>query len=130
MESTILSSFDTSTDIFYPDSDGQPMANNTEHFKRITSTYHGLESIFADRDDVFIAADLFWYPVEGQPRTMLTPDVMVAFGRPKGERKSYQQWREGDIAPQVVFEFLSESNTTSEMIKKALFFNRYGVQEY
>jgi Uma2 family endonuclease len=116
--------------IVYPDSDGQPMANNTEHLERIATTKYGLESAFAERDDVFVAADLFWYPVEGMPRIVLAPDVIVAFGRPKGDRKSYQQWKEGNIAPQVVFEFLSDSNTPSEMTNKALFFERYGVQEY
>jgi Putative restriction endonuclease len=55
---------------------------------------------------------------------------MVAFGRPKTERKSYRQWLEDDIAPQVVFEFLSEGNTPSEMTNKAMFFERYDVQEY
>lgn len=117
-------------DIYYPDSDGQPMANNTEHFERIATTKHGLESAFADRDDVFVAGDLFWYPVKGKPKTVLAPDVMVAIGRPKGRRKSYKQWEESGIAPQVVFEFLSEANTTPEMARKAMFFERYGVQEY
>ena len=122
-----ISSEDT---IVYPDSDGLPMANNTEHAERITTTKYGIESIFADRDDVFVAMDLFWYPVKGKPKIVLAPDVMVAFGRPKGNRKSYKQWQEDNIAPQVVFEFLSDSNTTSEMTNKAIFFERYGVQEY
>jgi Uma2 family endonuclease len=131
MESTISSPLhDTSTDIFYPDSDGLPMANNTEHLKRITTTQYGLESIFQDRDDVFVAADLFWYPVEGRPNLVQAPDIMIALGRPKHERSSYQQWKEDGIAPQVVFEFLSKSNTQSEIIRKATFFDHYGVQEY
>ncbi|EAM49910.1 conserved hypothetical protein [Crocosphaera watsonii WH 8501] len=29
---------------------------------------------------------------------------MVVFCRPKEERGSYQQWKEDNIAPQVVFE--------------------------
>ena len=131
MESTILSTLhNTSTDISYPDSDGLPMANNIEHLKRITTTQYGLESVFQERDDVFIAADLFWYPVEGRPNLVQAPDVMIALGRPKHERSSYQQWKEDGIAPQVVFEFLSKSNTPSEMIRKATFFEHYGVQEY
>ncbi|MFY7997235.1 MAG: Uma2 family endonuclease [Candidatus Kapaibacteriota bacterium] len=129
ISSALPASFAPET-IIYPDSDGLPMANNTEHFERIATTKYGLESIFADRDDVVVAGDLFWYPVKGRPRTVLAPDVMVIFGRPKGERKSYKQWEEGGIAPQVVFEFVSESNTTSEMTNKAIFYDRYGVQEY
>jgi Uma2 family endonuclease len=131
METVISSPLqDTQPDIYYPDSDGQPMANNTEHFEHIATTKYGLESVFAERDDVFVAGDLFWYPVKGRVKTVLAPDVMVAVGRPKGQRKSYKQWEEGGIAPQVVFEFLSESNTQSEMMRKAMFFERYGVQEY
>lgn len=86
--------------------------------------------MFADRDDVFIAADLLWYPAKGKTHLSVAPDVMVIFGRPKGARKSYRQWTEDNIAPQVVFEFLSDSNTTKEMTNKAIFFERHGVQEY
>jgi hypothetical protein len=55
---------------------------------------------------------------------------MVAFGRPKGKRGSYRQWEENNIAPQVVFEILSPSNTTQEMQAKKNFYEKYGVQEY
>jgi Uma2 family endonuclease len=131
MESTISNpTHDLQTEIYYPDSDGQPMANNTLHAEYITTTKYGIESVFAEWDDVFVAMDLFWYPVQGKPKTVLAPDVMVALGRPKGARKSYKQWQENNVAPQIVFEFLSESNTTSEMTRKATFFERYGVQEY
>jgi hypothetical protein len=55
---------------------------------------------------------------------------MVIFGRPKGDRGSYQQWREDNIPPQVVFEILSPGNTVKEMIEKYKFYQRYGVDEY
>jgi Uma2 family endonuclease len=54
----------------------------------------------------------------------------LAFGRPKGERGSYQQWKEENIPPQVVFEILSPGNTQTEMTRKLLFYDRYGVEEY
>jgi Uma2 family endonuclease len=131
MEAMISSALhDTQSEIYYPDSDGQPMANNTLHAEYITTTKYGIESVFQDRSDVFVAMDLFWYPVQGKPKIVLAPDVMVALGRPPGPRSSYKQWEEENIAPQVVFEFLSESNTGSEMVRKAIFFERYGVQEY
>jgi len=119
----------TQTPIIYPDCDGQPMANNTTQFRWIVTIKQNLEWIFAN-DDVFIAGDLFWYPVEGKPSIVVAPDVMVAIGRPKGDRKSYQQWNEANIAPQVVFEIISPSNTVDEMDTKLLFFDRYGVAEY
>ena len=55
---------------------------------------------------------------------------MIAFGAAKGDRGSYKQWEENNIAPQVVFEILSPSNTKKEMLKKLLFYNKYGVEEY
>jgi hypothetical protein len=56
--------------------------------------------------------------------------VLVAFGRPKGDRGSYLQWEEGGVAPQVVFEILSPGNTVTEMTRKFRFYERYGVAEY
>lgn len=55
---------------------------------------------------------------------------MVAFGRPKGDRGSYKQWEEGNIAPQVVFEILSPGNSEGEMERKLQIYARCGVEEY
>ncbi|MBW4646402.1 MAG: Uma2 family endonuclease [Goleter apudmare HA4340-LM2] len=117
-------------EIFYPESDGQPMANNTEHFEIIVLIKGNLDILFADDPHVFVAGDLFWYPIQGNNKIKYAPDVMVAFGRPKGRRSSYKQWEEGNQAPQVVFEILSPVNTTEEMDRKLLFYERYGVEEY
>ena len=45
--------------------------------------------------DVFVAGDLFWYPVENDKKTRRAPEVPVAFGHPKGDRSAYLQRREG-----------------------------------
>src|SRR5262249_49212298 len=71
-----------------------------------------------------------WYPVEGEPTIVNAPDVLVAFGRPKGDRGSYKQWEEGGIAPQVVFEVLSPGNDVFEMADKLAFYDEHGVEEY
>ncbi|MBD2778878.1 Uma2 family endonuclease [Iningainema tapete] len=120
---------DTEHDIIYPESDGKPMADNTIQFRWIVTVKENLEILFAAIADVFIAGDLFWYPVEKSSKCQ-APDAMVVFGRPKGDRRSYKQWEENNIAPQVVFEILSSSNTTKEMANKLLFYQRYGVEEY
>lgn len=117
-------------EVIYPDRDGQPMADNTEQFRWIVFIQQNLESLFADDPNVFVAGDLLWYPVEGDNKTRVAPDALVAFGRPKGYRGSYQQWQGGNIAPQVVFEVLSPGNTQLEMHKKLRFYERYGVEEY
>ena len=114
----------------YPDSDGQPMADNTKQFRWIVTIKENLERLFSDNPQVFVAGDLLWYPVEGQPNIRQAPDVLAVFGRSKGDRGSYQQWREGNIAPQVVFEILSPGNRFGEMLRKLNFYDRYGVEEY
>jgi len=125
-----LTTAGTKPDIEYPSTDGEPMAQNTKQYRYITTLHGGLSAMFRDRPDVFVAADLFWYPIEGDNKTRAAPDVMVVFGRPKGDRDSYRQWEEDNIAPQVVFEILSPSNTLSELLDKSLFYEHYGVQEY
>jgi Uma2 family endonuclease len=123
-------------DLLYPSSDGKPMADNTRQYRWIVLIKENLEILFAAVPEVFIAADLLWYPiaVEAAPAPSQAPDVMVVFGRPKGERRSYRQWQEDDIPPQVVFEILSDSNKTPggrrDMERKFAFYQQYGVEEY
>lgn len=117
-------------EIIYPDSDGQPMADNTKQFSWIVLLKENLECLFADNPNVFVAGDLLWYPVEGKPDIRIAPDILVALGRPKGDRGSYRQWLENNQPPQVVFEILSPGNRLKEMNKKRDFYDFYGVEEY
>jgi Uma2 family endonuclease len=136
MESTLAEAADMLVRIqhpeklIYPESDGKPMGENTLQFQWIITLFHGFENLYFDRKDVFVAADLFWYPVKGDPTEALAPDIMVVFGRPKGYRASYKQWDEKKIAPQVIFEVQSPSNTGKEMTAKRRFYSRYGVEEF
>nr|WP_235678326.1 Uma2 family endonuclease [Cylindrospermopsis curvispora] len=118
------------SEIVYPESDGEPMADNTRQFTWIVKIKENLEILFKSNADVFVAGDLFWYPVEGSNKIKLAPDTMVVFGRPKGHRGSYRQWEEDNIPPQVVFEILSPGNSQDEMDKKKLFYLKHGVEEY
>ena len=117
-------------DIIYPDSDGQPMADNTKQFELIVLIKKNLDLLFINEPNVFVAGDLLWYPIEGDNKNRIAPDVMVILGRPKGDRGSYQQWKEDNIPPQVVFEVLSPGNTVKEMVRKYKFYEHYGVEEY
>ena len=117
-------------EIVYPESDGKPMADNTKQFRCIMTIAGGLDAQFANDPNVFVAGDLFWYPVEGRNDIRAAPDVMVVFGRPKGDRGSYLQWREENIPPQVVFEILSPGNTVFEMTRTFEFYEQHGVEEY
>jgi Uma2 family endonuclease len=132
----MTTSLDISEDLLYPEDDGNPMSESTEQYRWIVMVRENLELLFADQADVFTAADLVWYPVQVRipPAPRQAPDVMVVFGRPKGMRRSYLQWKEDNIPAQVVFEILSASNKTRDGIEameyKFAFYEDYGVEEY
>ncbi len=115
----------------YPESDGEPMGENTLQIDVIFAIFGILRYWFRDRtDEVFVAGNHFWYPVKGSPKIRVAPDAMVVFGRPQQHRSSYRQFDEDDVAPQVVFEILSPGNSALEMLDKLRFYDRYGVTEY
>ena len=120
----------TQQEVIYPDSDGKPIANNTDQFRWILIIQQNLARLFGDDPNVFVAGDLLWYPVEGDNKIRVGPDVMVVLGRPKGDRGSYKQWEEENMPPQVVFEILSPGSRLTEMNKKQVFYDRRGVEEY
>jgi len=117
-------------EVEYPDSDGLPMSDNTLQFQWIVTLQGGLDALFRDDPDVFVAGDLLWYPVEGDNTVRAAPDVMVVFGRPKGYRGSYQQWEEDGVAPHVVVEVLSPHSRVNELVGKFQFYDRFDVEEY
>mgnify|MGYP000069999016 FL=1 len=111
---------ETKPEIIYPDSDGEPMSDNTKQFRWIVTIKENLEILFANILDVFVTGDLLWYPVQGNNKIRQAPDAMVVLGRPKGDRGSYQQWKEDNIPPQVAFEILSPGNRPGKMAEKFL----------
>jgi Uma2 family endonuclease len=117
-------------EVIYPDSDGKPMSDNTKQGRWIFLVFGNLCALFRDRLDVFIAQNLLWYAVEGHPEVRAAPDVLIVFGRPKGDRGSYKQWVEDNVSPTVVFEIRSPGNTADEMEEKLDFYDDYGVEEY
>jgi Uma2 family endonuclease len=114
----------------YPSTDEQPMADNTLQFEWISILKWGLDDLFRDRPDVFVAGDNLIYPVIDHEEIRLAPDVYVAFGRPKGHRSSYRVWEEGGVFPQIVFEVWSPGNRQQQMEAKFRFYQQYGAEEY
>ena len=116
--------------LLYPDSDGKPMADNTAQYRWIVRLVTNLKQLLRTQA-AFVAGDLLWYPVQvdAPPVPSQAPNVMVVLGRPDGDRGSYKQWEEDNIAPQVVFEIISPSNTAREMLAKQTFYGTHGVLE-
>lgn len=114
----------------YPQRHGQSIVDNALQLRWIVMIQANLEWLFVNDPNVLVAGDLPWYPVEGNPKICGVPHAFVAFGRPQGDRSTYQQWLEDDIAPHVVFEIASPHSTKAEMNHKLLFYDRYEVEEY
>jgi Uma2 family endonuclease len=117
-------------EVVYPECDGKPMGENTLQFDYIVLIKEGHEVLYMDRADVFVAGDLFWYPVQGNNAIVTAPDTMIVFSRPKGHRGSYRQWEEGGIAPQVVWEVVSPTTTVPQRQELFGFYQRHRVEEY
>jgi Uma2 family endonuclease len=125
-------------DVVYPESDDLPMAEHPLQEQWIVRLGAGLRYLLGGNPQAYVAVDNFWYPVEGQNKICTAPDVYVVLGRPArlfvdGRpqiRGCYKQWLEDGVAPQVVFEVRSPSNTDAILEEKRQFYERYGVEEY
>jgi len=114
----------------FPDSDGEPIAENTLQFEWISTIKWNLEHQFENDPDVFVAGDNLIYTDKTDATIRYAPDVYVAFGRPKGYRGSYKVWEEGNIFPQVIFEVWSPGNEWGDMLKKMNFYEKNGAEEF
>jgi Uma2 family endonuclease len=114
----------------YPEDDGKPMSDNSKQFRWIQVLYGNIAALVRDQPQVLVAGNMLWYPKEGEPEVRQAPDVMVIFGRPRGDRGSYRQWEEGGVPVAVVFEVLSPGNDYFEMADKLGFYDEHGVEEY
>jgi Uma2 family endonuclease len=116
--------------IYYPESDGEPMAETDTHRKQMVYLIEALDDYFRDDPQVYVAGNLFLYYEEGDIRQVVAPDVFVVKGVPKGNRRTYKLWEEGDKGPQVVFEVTSRRTRKEDLGPKKGTYEMLGVQEY
>jgi len=105
------------------------MAENDPQYRCITDTRFALEQRYRDDPQVYVGADLLLYYVEGDSHKSVAPDVLVTFGVPKGNRRSFLLWEEGK-PPEVLFEFASEGTWRADVSWKRGLYQGLGVQEY
>lgn len=105
--------------IFYPESDGKPVAETDFHTKLLTDLRIALDMFFAGREDVYVTGNIMFYYDEGEPAEVVSPDVMVCFGIPKRNRTSYKMWEEDDVAPSIVIEISSRGTWKKRPHRKA-----------
>jgi Uma2 family endonuclease len=126
----IMTAIIEAIDDIYPDSDGKPMAETGIHVLTIYWLYGMLRQHFHARDDVYIAANMFLYYVEGQPKKRRSPDVMVCKGvKGRHERRSFKTWVEG-VAPSCIIEVTSKKTWREDLQQKKPVYKKLGVREY
>lgn len=118
------------SEIYYPESDGEPMAETDVHAHLLIDLRKALEIFFAERENVYVTGNIMFYYVEGEPKEVISPDVMVCFGIPKGERTSYKTWEENDVVPSVVIELSSRGTWRKDRVEKKTLYATLGVKEY
>lgn len=126
---TLITDVPTRTAVHYPETDGQPMGETDVHIAQILDLRFALSRYFRDDPQVYVAANLLVYYVEGDPKECVVPDVFVVRGVPKGERRVYKIWEEGQ-APSAVFEITSPSTRRDDLGSKKVLYADLGVAEY
>lgn len=119
----------TTCDPLCPDSDGFPMGETDFHIAAIIWLREALEDFFADHPDVYVASNLLLYFRVGSLRERRDPDVLVAKGVGKHQRRSFRTWEENTV-PCVVFEISSEKTWEVDLYEKRIDYRRLGIGEY
>ncbi len=117
-------------EIFYPESDGEPMGETGIHVLETMYLIQAMEERFRAASDVYVSGDMFLYFVEGDPRAVVSPDVYVVKGVPTTVRRVYKFWEEGGRGPCFVIEVTSDSTRNDDLVKKKALYERLGVEEY
>lgn len=126
---TVLTQIEQS-EIEYPSSDGEPMAESDITRDYMTYGVEALKLHFESRSDVYVSANSFVYYEEGNKSAVVAPDIYVVFGVIKCQRDNYKIWKEGGIAPQFVLEITSETTQDVDQESKPETYRSLGVKEY
>ncbi|HVR97611.1 MAG TPA: Uma2 family endonuclease [Thermoanaerobaculia bacterium] len=116
-------------DVIYPESDGRPMGESDLHRDEMWDLVYVLQRYYAGSPDVYVTGNLFFYYRQGDPRSVICPDVCVVKGVSKHRRRIYKLWEEGQ-SPSFVIEVTSESTRREDLEDKKLRYAQLGVDEY
>jgi Uma2 family endonuclease len=118
------------TEIIYPISDGEPMAESDPARDYLIYGVETLDIYFANRPDVYVSGNLFIYYQQGVPSAVVAPDVFVVFGVEKKKRLNYKVWQEDGKLPSFVLEITSATTQAKDQQEKPLKYAALGIQEY
>lgn len=120
----------TPAELYFPESDGQPMGETGFHVATILHLIGVLQAFFRKRNDVLVSGNQFMYWEPDDPSQVVAPDVYVIFGvASPTPRRTIKTWEEGK-APDVVFEITSRKTKTEDIRTKRALYEELGVREY
>jgi Uma2 family endonuclease len=115
-------------DVYYPESDGEPMAETELHREVMTDLINGLKRRYISAPDVYVNGNMFFYEVQGDPSSSFSPDVFVVKGIPKERRRIYKIWEEGEV-PCFIVEVTSAKTRSEDTGSKKTRYERLGCEE-
>src|SRR5579862_4552229 len=94
--------------VFYPVSDGKPMAETDKHRELMVYFIAALMHFLLNRKKAYVSGNNFLFYEEGNSKARLSPDCYVVLGVEQRLRDSFKVWEEDGRLPAVVFEFTSK----------------------
>jgi Uma2 family endonuclease len=128
MSTQLAQSRQTTKEIFYPETDGKPMAESDLHRGVMFAIIRILQRFFLGRQ-VYISGNLLVYHEQGNPYKSVSPDCFIVRDVEPRLRNIYKIWEEGK-GPEIVFEVSSKTTQHVDMGKKMRLYAELGVQEY
>ena len=125
---TVTTSTQKQSQIFYPSSDGEPVAETYIHLYALLTTLEVLRQYLTGQQAT-VLANQFLYYAQGFPKLRVAPDVMVIFDVEPGGRDNYKIWEEGKV-PSVIFEMTSKGTQNQDIEHKKTLYEQLEVQEY
>jgi Uma2 family endonuclease len=101
---------------------------NDQQYQTVVDTRFALQQKFRDQD-AYVGANLLIYFQEGDPTKSIAPDVFVALDVPRGRRRTFLTWLEGQ-PPNVVLEIASPRTWKADVTWQKGLYLGLGVQEY
>ena len=125
---TATTSIKKQSQIFYPSSDGEPVAETYIHLYALLTTLEVLRQYLTGQQAT-VLANQFLYYAQGFPKLRVAPDVMIIFDVEPGGRDNYKTWEEGKV-PSVIFEMTSKATQKQDIDYKKNLYEQLEVQEY
>jgi Uma2 family endonuclease len=113
----------------YPESNGKPLGETDLHRDLMADLIFALK-MFLAHVRAYVAGNLFIYFEEGNPKSVVAPDVFVVLGVQQRRRRIYKAWEEGERLPDVVIELTSKKTRAADQTTKPVLYARLGVREY